>query len=177
MSQNETITVPIIDTRGSDKNDHNNDQSEFSNSINWLPPSKIKVGNSFKKDIGRGVFATKDIESGEIVERCPMVQLSFRTRYHHDPQLSRYLYTQASCPCEQCKIHGAYMYMVLGYGMIYNHQDDPNTEWYFHYNEKYSDVIATRPIKEGEEIFVSYGGNYFTKRPYFDKNGSDRNLR
>ena len=54
--------------------------------------------------------------------------------------------------------------MVLGYGMIYNHQDTPNTIWSFNYKEKVADVIASMPIKKGEEIFVSYGESYFRNK-------------
>jgi hypothetical protein len=54
--------------------------------------------------------------------------------------------------------------LVLGHGMIYNHQDDHNADWSFNHQLLYADVIANRPIKKGSEIFVSYGPNYFNNR-------------
>jgi SET domain-containing protein len=54
--------------------------------------------------------------------------------------------------------------MVLGYGMLYNHQDKPNTKWVFNFKNLLGDVVAVKPIKAGEEIFVSYGPNYFKNR-------------
>lgn len=124
-------------------------------------PKKIKI--DYSKVHFRGVFATEDIQSEELIERCPMVPLDFRIRYHNDPQLFNYLYTH-KCPCEDCEKHGGVFLMVLGYGMIYNHQDTPNTIWNFRHKEKVAEVIASRPIKKGEEIFVSYGDSYFSNR-------------
>ena len=124
-------------------------------------PKKIKV--DYSKVHFRGVFATEDIESEEIIERCPMVPLDHRIKYHKDPQLFKYLYTH-KCECEECKNHGAIFLMVLGYGMIYNHQDTPNTMWVFNYEKGVADVVAIMPIKKGDEIFVSYGDEYFKGR-------------
>lgn len=136
--------------------------------IEFLQQTKIKLG--FSNIHFRGVFATADINSGEIIERCPMVPLAFRSRYHNDPQIWEYLYTQPICPCNECKNHGFVFYMVLGYGMMYNHQDTPNTRWHFDYSKLIADVIAERDIKTGEEIFVSYGDKYFKNREKIDQN-------
>lgn len=127
--------------------------------IEYFQSKKIRVDYSGVEGIG--VFATEDIVVGELIERCPMIGLSYRSRYHHDPQLYKYLYTQPLCPCSECKNHGFNFFMVLGYGMLYNHQDTPNTQWMFNYNKKIGDVVAIRPIKKDEEIFVTYGEAYF----------------
>jgi SET domain-containing protein len=58
--------------------------------------------------------------------------------------------------------------MVLGYGMMYNHQDTPNTKWKFDYSRFVADVIAEHKILAGEEIFVSYGSKYFQNRKKID---------
>lgn len=136
--------------------------SEDNKKINFIQPNKIKV--DYSKVEGKGIFATNDIEEGELVERCPMVRLGHRSNYIHDPVLWQYCYTQPKCDCSECKNHGFYFWMVLGYGMIYNHQDIPNTKWVFNYNSSYADVIASKPIKKGEEVFVSYGNSYFKNR-------------
>lgn len=123
-------------------------------------PTKIELGYS---DVhGRGVFATNDIKKGELIERCPMIQLAFRTKYHKDPQLFNYLYTNSSCGCEECQRHGNHMYMVLGYGMLYNHQDAPNANWSFNWSANVADLIAQKDIATGTEIFTSYGSRYFS---------------
>lgn len=126
-------------------------------------PKKIVVKLS-SPEMGLGVFATEDIEEGELVERCPMIQMAWKSKYLGDPQIFNYLYSNSNCPCEDCKRHGNAMYMVLGYGMIYNHKDEPNTKWDFNFKNLIGDVTAIKPIKAGEEIFVSYGQNYFKGR-------------
>jgi hypothetical protein len=141
--------------------------------IDFLVNSKIKLGQS---DIhGRGVFAVQDIKEGDIVERCPMVPLAFRSRYHSDPQIYRFLYSQPMCPCNECKTHGFIFHMVLGYGMIYNHQDDANTTWKFDFTNLIADVIANRDIKAGSEIFVDYGKNYFHDRKKIEIDNNEQN--
>jgi SET domain-containing protein len=130
--------------------------------IQYLAPDKIVVDYS---DIeGIGVFATTNIKAGDIIERCPMVSMGWRSNYQHDPTVWKYLYFQPQCDCNDCKNHGRIAWMVLGYGMLYNHQDAPNTKWSFNYNKGYADVIALRDISRYQEIFVSYGSNYFKNK-------------
>lgn len=152
-----------------------NDIQEISvdRSIEFIHSKKIKLGFS---DIHfRGVFATEDIEYGEIIERCPLVPMANRSRYQNDPQIWEYLYTQPTCPCSECTNHGFVFHMVLGYGMMYNHQDIPNTKWAFDYRNLIADVIAERKILAGEEIFVSYGSKYFHNKEKKDQNNAENN--
>lgn len=127
--------------------------------LDFLPVDKIKLGNS--KIHGRGVFASKDIKKGEIIERCPLIQMGNRSRYQTDPQVYGYMYAQPPCDCYECTYHGFLFFMALGYGMIYNHQDNPNALWKFNYTQLLGDVIAVKDIGINEEIFVSYGNVYF----------------
>jgi len=129
----------------------------------FIQPKKIIVNSSSIQ--GNGVFATEDISAGELIERCPMVRLTWRSNYIQEPTIWKYCYTQPKCDCSDCKNHGFYFWMVLGYGMIYNHQDDPNTKWEFNYDEAYADVIALSDIKKNQEIFVTYGSSYFRNKP------------
>lgn len=127
----------------------------------FYPPTKIVVGKSAVH--GLGVFATELIQPGELVERCPMVPLNFRSNYHKDTKLYDYLYLNGE-HSQESEQHGFIMCMVLGYGMIYNHQDRPNANWKFNWVENYADLVAQRLIRKGEEIFTSYGEYYFTTR-------------
>lgn len=135
---------------------------KMSNNVEYKQPTKIKIDYSSIQGIG--VFATQDIPKGELIERCPMVKLEWRSKYLHDPTIWKYCYSQPKCQCSDCKNHGHYFWMVLGYGMIYNHQDEPNTIWKFKYKEAYADVISTKDIPAKEEIFVSYGSSYFKNK-------------
>lgn len=141
--------------------------------VDYIQSKKIIVGNS--NIHFRGIFAIEDIEPEEIVERCPMVPLSFRAKYQSDPQIWNYLYGHTTCDCKECKTHGFIFYMVLGYGMLYNHQDSPNTRMKFNYSDLYVDVIAEKKINKGEEIFVTYGERYFQNRDKIELNNAKNN--
>jgi len=124
-------------------------------------PRKIRLG--YSNIHFRGVFATEDIKAGELIERCPMVIMGFRMNYHKDPTIWGYMFTH-SCPCEECKKHGGHFLLVMGWGQIYNHQDDNNAAISFDLKNQLADIKALRNIAKGDEIFVSYGPEYFKNR-------------
>lgn len=149
-----------------------NQADKQKNVVEYLAPVGIRI--DYSTVAGIGVFATKDFNKGDIIERCPMVRMEHRSNYVHDPTINNYMYSQPKCSCTDCTNHGHFFWMVLGYGMLYNHQDFPNCDWKFVWNSKYADVIANKDIKMGEEIFVSYGSNYFRYREKtLPKNQSD----
>lgn len=125
--------------------------------------NKIKL--DYSPIHGRGIFATENIDIDQIVEICPLVVLDYRMRYHHDPMIWDYCFTQV-CPCEDCKKHGGHFLMVLGYGQVYNHHDNNNADIKFDVKNKLAFIKSNREIKKGEEIFVSYGPGYFKSRKH-----------
>lgn len=132
---------------------------------------KIKLG--YSKVHGRGVFATQDIEPGELIERAPLLVLGFRMNYHKDPIIWGYMFTN-TCPCDECKRHGGHFLMVLGYCQLYNHMDDNTAQISFDLKNHLADITALKKIKKGEEIFINYGPKYFNNRDKFalDPNGN-----
>lgn len=127
--------------------------------LEYFTPSKITIGDSPIHN--RGIFATDNIVKGEVIERCPMIQMEYRSKYQIDPQVYAYMYAQPPCSCDECNTHGFLFYMVLGYGMMYNHKDNSNALWKFNYSQLLGDVIAIENIFIGQEIFVNYGNAYF----------------
>jgi len=53
--------------------------------------------------------------------------------------------------------------IVLGYGSLYNHHNSNNAYWVTDEGRKTFKFYATRPIKNGEEIFTYYGGDDYWK--------------
>ena len=51
----------------------------------------------------------------------------------------------------------------LGYCSMYNHSDNPNANWHVINSEKIK-IKAARDIDVGDEIFVSYGDDYWSTR-------------
>lgn len=127
--------------------------------LEYLPAGNIILGDSGIH--GRGVFALKNFKAGEIIERCPLVEMANRSKYQIDSQVYAYMYAQPPCECDECEKHGFIFHMALGYGMMYNHQDNPNALWKFNYTQLLGDVIAIKDIIAGQEIFVNYGNCYF----------------
>jgi hypothetical protein len=112
----------------------------------------IRVDWSKTKN-GRGVFANKDFKKGDVVEYAPFVVINkndctgrikdYTFKHYHDDTKSL---------------------MVLGYGMLYNHDDDHNIGYSF---DEYNSVLifkARRDIKKDEELFDSYGKEWWSER-------------
>ena len=111
---------------------------------------------------GRGVFATTDISEGTLIERCPMLKLDFPSKYHCDLKILDYAFARPSEANWQD--HGWDLYLMMGYGMMYNHQDMPNAAITFDYNENIAEITATKDIEVNSEIYISYGPMYFTNK-------------
>jgi len=111
--------------------------------------SPIRVGTG---DLGRGIFATRDIEAGETIEICPTMDL-----YDADiaGRLSDYVLKSSE--------DEALVVLMFGYGMLYNHSDDPSAEYRQHDVDEIA-FVALRAIPEGEEITISYGDEWWETR-------------
>lgn len=106
---------------------------------------------------GRGVFAKQSYKKGDVIEICPCI------RQHHKYSLGKiYDYTFNYNDSNDDLI-------AFGYGSLYNHTDNPNAEWNI-LNEHQMEIIAIKDISVDEEIYISYGDNYFNYRSYLVKN-------
>jgi SET domain-containing protein len=99
---------------------------------------------------GRGVFATKNFDRGDVIEICPVLTLTPTERKILEKTVfNYYIYPWRS-------VRGASM--VLGYGSIYNHAYDPNADWKQDFRGTNMVYRAIKPIKKGDEITVNYNG-------------------
>jgi SET domain-containing protein len=94
---------------------------------------------------GYGVFADQDIAVGETIEECYML-----ASHRQDPAFNNYYFASANTA-----------YLPLGFGSIYNHADQPNAEFLLDRENRIMHVFARQPIKAGDEIFISYGKDWF----------------
>ena len=105
---------------------------------------------------GQGVFATRTISEGEVIERCPYIVIDDDDLADIN-RLQDYLFTSPDQP-------GDYL-CVLGYGMMYNDSDKPNAEWEIDEDDiQFVRFTALKPIADGEEIFQNYGDEYWATR-------------
>ena len=52
----------------------------------------------------------------------------------------------------------------MGYGMMYNHSDEANSEWEIDDDNRFVRFTALRDISKGDEIFQNYGTDYWKTR-------------
>ena len=100
---------------------------------------------------GRGVFATRRFDEGELVESCPTLELPDADA---KGLLRDYIFSS---------VNDGNVVVVLGYGMLYNHSSDANVE-YFQDDASTIDYYAVRPIKPGEELTIDYEGEWWESR-------------
>lgn len=98
---------------------------------------------------GRGVFAGEPLTAGEIIEECHTLPVTRETR-----ALCNYVFKSTDTESV----------LPLGAGAIYNHADSPNAKFKMDPDRAVLIVQATRPIEVGEEIFISYGKDWFDSR-------------
>jgi SET domain-containing protein len=111
---------------------------------------------------GYGVFALKDFRKGELIEEC----YALISKKGGDKFLEDFYF--------DCK--GQYA-LLTGFGSIYNHSDEPNADYDISFRNKLATIRADVSIRKGEEIFVSYGDEWFTSRDLKPKSLKSRSLR
>lgn len=105
---------------------------------------------------GRGVFATKDIKAGEIIEQMPALAI------RHDEVSNKgwrneylFLHTHAY---EPVGLHE--LWVGTGTLSFYNSSGNPNAEYEYDMEddlESWITIIARRQIRKGQEITLHYG--------------------
>jgi hypothetical protein len=115
---------------------------------------------------GFGVFAKRDIKSGEWVELCHSVRLGWKRRYVGDPGILQYAYWDNNCECEDCKNHGAIGLIPLGAGSIYNSAENETEANIVHTaigSQRLVAFLAIKDVIAGTELLTWWGDNYFNR--------------
>ena len=122
--------------------------------------SKSKIPNA-----GRGVFAKCNIKKGEIIERCPIVEIPSgdTSKLNESVLVAYFLYFGKK---------KERLALMLGFGSIYNHSYTPNATYKIKVKKKTIDFTAIKDIKKNEEITFNYSfGNPKNKNPlWFEVN-------
>ena len=114
-------------------------------------PPPIRVGVSSAAGHGeRGVFATRDISQGELIEAAPVIVI---------PR------ADSARVCLTClddyvfKWGGGCVAVALGCGSLYNHSFEPNACYWQDTPGRALEFVALRAIAAGDEITINYNGN------------------
>ena len=99
---------------------------------------------------GRGVFANKNYKKDDIVEICPCIKTEMDMV---NGKIRDYIFGYD----EKMAL------VALGYCSMYNHSDTPNVA-YLSLDDEKMQITAIKNIKKGDEMFFSYGEDYWSSR-------------
>lgn len=128
-----------------------------------ITSDKIYIKQSGIPNAGRGVFARRDIKKGEIIERCPVIEVpKYDVSNLRESILVTYFFYFGR--------NKQRLVVALGFGSIYNHSYEPNATYKKKHTERIIDFIALEDIKKDDEITVNYNyGNPKDKSPLWFK--------
>jgi SET domain-containing protein len=119
------------------------------NDLSHLYISKSKI-----EEAGNGVYSKINIPKGSIVEKACVSKI--RSKGTKNSELHDYVFSNPYKTDE---------YLVaFGYGSMYNHSDDPNLHYYYDQDQNRIIYEAIKDIKIGDELYISYGTNWWTHR-------------
>lgn len=98
------------------------------------------------KGKGRGVFAKHSIDRGAVIERVPLLFVTWKQV--EDSELAHYVFDWNTRKAV----------LALGYGSLYNHSFQPNAR-YDDVGRHTKEFTALRNIAAGEEITINYNGD------------------
>jgi hypothetical protein len=103
---------------------------------------------------GRGAFASKAVLKGDIIERCPAIEV---TDKDIGGELLNYVFYGSA---ENLRL------VAMGYGMLFNHSPQPNVAYYREDTRLGAELVlyALRDIRKGEELFYNYGDDWWSTR-------------
>lgn len=118
-----------------------------------------QLGHLIVKNVrgkGRGVFTTKAIKKGDIVEVCPVIPFSVREASTVMGTILGHYVFEWGKACRNAAL-------PLGYGAVYNHSPTPNI--YYRMREAKNQIVfrALRDIQAGEELLSNY---FYYKEDY-----------
>lgn len=108
---------------------------------------KVYVLKSELPDAGRGVFARISLAINEVIEVCPVIEVSLDDAANNDERgkLTNYFF-----------YFGDGLAMVLGFGSLYNHSYNANATYIKRPEDGVVEFRAITDIPAGQEITVNY---------------------
>lgn len=110
---------------------------------------KIYIKLSGIPNSGRGVYAKLDIKKGEIIEKCPIIEIpKHDTANLTESILITYFFYFGANRQRQA--------IALGFGSLYNHTRKSNAVYKIRPVGNRIDFIALKDIKKNDEITINY---------------------
>lgn len=124
-------------------------------SVNGVPDSKLIVKRSQIKDAGNGLYTDIDI-----AYLTPVIEYKGEIRQHDEDHDHTYCYaiTEELCiDATDISLSNKARYV----NDPFESKHEPNLEWFSDGFRKRLWLLATKDIKAGEELFISYGEEYW----------------
>jgi SET domain-containing protein len=101
---------------------------------------------------GRGVFTSKRIPAGTVIEVSPVLVLTAKERKQiESTKLYHYIFEWGETRRQAC--------VAFGYVSMYNHDYTANCEYEMDFEEQIVTVRTVRDIKKGEELTINYNAS------------------
>jgi hypothetical protein len=105
---------------------------------------------------GLGVFTSKKIKPGMLLEESPVIVMPAKDRENIDKTLLHdYIFEWGEKNSESMKCC-----MALGWAPMYNHSYQSNCEYYMDFDEEMIQIKAVREIAKDEELTINYNGDW-----------------
>jgi uncharacterized protein len=122
----------------------------FANSRKRMILPDLFVAPSGKK--GRGVYTSRNIPAGTVVEISPVIVLSATERQTiEETKLYDYIFEWG-----KSNKQGA---IALGYVSLYNHSYDANCDYDMDFDNRLMTITTVKAIKKGSELCVNYNAS------------------
>ena len=109
-------------------------------------------------DFGHGIFTTAFLPADTTIEECPYLRIKAD---ECAGALDDYVFNLES---EDENGEGDFYSLVLGWGSLFNHSNNHNTE-YWHDTDRDLIVFHTiKPVPAGTQLFVNYGRDWWDSR-------------
>lgn len=106
------------------------------------------------------ILAKTQFARGEIIEICPIIFVGYEAKAI--PRIKDFIFE-----IEKTGVNGGLWGLVLGYGSLYKHSEDPNVEYAYNRANRQMYFKALRTIQAQEELTINFGKDYWLERTSF----------
>ncbi|RXK42053.1 hypothetical protein M231_00775 [Tremella mesenterica] len=133
--------------------DEDDERAEMVNgSMEGYPLNPLGLKMIKTVDRGRGIFATRDIVVGTVLEKSPVLVLSMKEWEEgkmNSSLLGEYAFSW----------NNGGMAIGLGMASLFNHSSTPNVNYIRSFPESTITFSTSRPVKEGDELCICYNAD------------------
>ena len=103
------------------------------------------------------ILSKTQFAKGEIIEICPIIFVGYEAKAID--RIKDFIFE-----IEKTGKNGGLWGLVLGYGSLYKHSEEPNVEYAYNRANRQMYFKAARVIQAHEELTINYGKDYWEER-------------